>query len=68
VRAAGLSILLSIILNVCVHIVLTSIKMDIVNINIYNIIDCVRSAIAICYTNDNFDQRAAVIAISQADI
>jgi len=45
VRAAGLSILLSIILNVWAQIILTSIKMDIVNIDIENIIDRVRSAI-----------------------
>jgi len=41
---AGLSILLSIILNV---IILTSIKMDIVNIDIDNIIDRVQSAIGL---------------------
>jgi len=40
VRAAGLSI----ILNVCAHIILTSIKKDIVNIDIDNIIDRVLSA------------------------
>jgi len=42
---AGLSILLTTILNVCAHILLTSIEMDIVNINIDNIIERVRSAI-----------------------
>jgi len=41
---AGLSILLTIIFNVCAHILLTSLTIEIFNIDIDNIIDRVRSA------------------------